>query len=257
MDKFGYIRGRRGPPGPPGKNAAQLSRWCPKSVLDMFRRDEECTFYFNTDKDGILYEDDKPIGLKDRFGKNNAICEQNFGSMIKVGKVFGIQLKESLYKISDVGDATTPPSICVIALEFKVSGEMSDDCYIICNEPKSRGVSISSKSINILGTDSLKLEYDQRDWNTLVIQYSNVTGERDDKCFFDLNDRRGSFIPHTDLKEGRTFYIGGHPKEGSFASVTITNLEIYYGISPLPDPYILPKEILDAMKMDLNDKTDW
>ena len=99
----------------------------------MFRKDEECTFYFNTDKDGILYKDDKPIGLKDRFGRNNTICEQNFGSMIKVGKVFGIELKDSLYKISDVGDATTPPTICVIALEFKVSSKLTGDVYIICN----------------------------------------------------------------------------------------------------------------------------
>ena len=254
MDKFGYIRGRRGPPGPPGKNAIHLPRWCPKSVLDMFRNDEECTYFFNTDKDGILFDGSKPIGLKDRYGKNNAICEKNFGSMIKVGKVYGIQLKNSLFKIPEIGDATKPPSTCVIALEFKVSGD--GDGYIVCNDTLSRGVRISKESMDILGTDPLKLKYDPTEWNTLVIQYSNITNGHFDECFFDFNDRRGSFIPHINLKKGNAFYIGGHPEKENFASVTITNLEIYYGVSPLPDPYILPQEILVGMKNDLNDKTD-
>ena len=66
---FGYIRGRRGPPVPPGKNADNVTAWCPNGVLDMFRKNEECTFYFNTEKDGILFNGSRPIGLKDQYGK--------------------------------------------------------------------------------------------------------------------------------------------------------------------------------------------
>ena len=257
MDKFGYIRGRRGPPGPPGKNAVDIPAWCPKGVLEMFRRSEECTFYFNTEKDGILYDGQKPIGLKDRFGKNNAICQQNHGKMIKVGDVYGIELKDSLYKISNVFTGVGMPSICVIALEFKVSGEMTKDCYIICNESLNRGVKISSESLDILGTDAMKLEYESGEWNTLVIQYSSMRGES--KCFFDLNDRRGSFVPYrpTKLDKG-IVYIGGHPKEeGSFAKVALSSLEIYYNFGIfLPDPYILPESILKLIKNDLNDKIE-
>ena len=244
-----------GPTGPPGKDGTDVSLWCPKGVLEMFRRDEECTFYFNTEKDGILYDGQKPIGLKDRYGSNNAICQQNFRKPIKVGEVYGIQLKDSLYKISNVRTATTPPSICVIALEFKVSGQLNDSGYIICNEKLNRGVKISKKSLDILGTDPMQLGYDYRDWNTLVIQYSNLHGES--KCFFDLNDRQGSFIPHKNIKDCWDLYIGGHPKEKeNFAPVVITNLEVYYNSTPLPDPYTLPKGILTAIKTDLNDKTD-
>ena len=90
MDKFGYIRGRRGPRGRPGKDAVNLLNWYPASVLRMFRENEECTFYFCTATDGILYDKDgKPIGLKDRFGEfksefTNAICLQNFLKPVKL-----------------------------------------------------------------------------------------------------------------------------------------------------------------------------
>ena len=246
-----------GPAGPPGKNGADVSIWCPTGVLELFRREEECTFYFNTEKDGILYEGDKPVGLKDRHGNNNALCLQNFRKPIKVGEVYGIELKDSLYKISNVRSATLPPSICIIALEFKVSGELNENGYIICNERLTRGVKISKKYLDILGTDSLKLEYQYRDWNTLVIQYSNIKGES--KGFFDLNDRQGSFIPHENTKPCENLYIGGHLNEKrkeNFAQVVITNLEVYYNSAPLHIPYILPEGILNSLKEDLNDKTD-
>ena len=68
MDKFGYIRGQRGPPGPPGRDAIDTFTWTSYSVLGMFRENEECTFYFNTADDGILYDkDEKPVGLKDHY----------------------------------------------------------------------------------------------------------------------------------------------------------------------------------------------
>ena len=54
MDKFGYIRGKRGPPGPKGKDAIPLYSWCPDAMLQMFRQSENCTYYFNDANSGIL-----------------------------------------------------------------------------------------------------------------------------------------------------------------------------------------------------------
>ena len=138
----------------------------------MFRRDQECTFYFNTETDGILYKDDKPIGLKDRFGENNAICLKNFHAPVKIRRFHALPLQDTLYKISRLRTATAPPSICVIALQFKITAEK--DGYIIANEANNRGVEISKKSLNILGTDPLALEYRDRRWNKLIIQYSSM-----------------------------------------------------------------------------------
>ena len=102
MDKFGYIRGQRGPPGPLGWDSIDTFTWSPTSVLRMFRENEECTFYFNTADDGIIYDkDNKPVGLKDRFGEfkyksqvRNAICLQNFLKPVKLDSgYYGISLK--------------------------------------------------------------------------------------------------------------------------------------------------------------------
>ena len=252
MDKFGYIRGRRGPPGPSGKDAIQLHEWCPKGVLEMFRRDQECTFYFNTETDGILYKDDKPIGLKDRFGENNAICLKNFHAPVKIRRFHALPLQDTLYKISRLRTATAPPSICVIALQFKITAEK--DGYIIANEANNRGVVISKKSLNILGTDPLGLEYQERRWNKLIIQYSNMP-EGDSKCFFVLNGRRGFFIAHPNPADTTEFYIGGHPKGKDFASLMLTNLDIYYKhYRPPPDSYFLPEEMIKVMEFDMTDR---
>ena len=60
VDKFGGIgRKYRGLAGPPGKDALELEKWTSSSVLLMFRENEVCTFYFNTAKDGILYDKGK------------------------------------------------------------------------------------------------------------------------------------------------------------------------------------------------------
>ena len=111
MDKFGYIRGKRGPPGPKGKDAIPLYSWFPDAMLQMFRQSERCTYYFND-------------------------------------------------------------------------------------------------ALNFLGTDPLSLEYEYRDWNTMMIQYSN-TENNDGQCFFVLNERKGFFIPHKTDAFDDEVYIGG------------------------------------------------
>ena len=246
MDKFGYIRGRRGPPGPQGKDAIELHTWCPEAVLEMFRKSEKCTYYFNTEKDGIL--NDGKIGLKDRFGENHAICLRNFHKPMKIGKFYGIPLKDSLYKIADIRTATTPAMICIFAFQFKVTSELSNENdYIFTTETATRGVTISKKSLNILGTDPMDLEYDTRGWNTLVIQYSCMTDDFDGKCFFSLNGRRGFFLPRKPIKfDSKDVYIGGHPKGKGFANVMLTNFEIYSKTydTPPPEKYSLPEQII-------------
>ena len=251
------LRVKKGPPGPSGKNAVELQSWCPTGILSMFRTDEECTYYFNTKIDGLLYDRDKVIGLKDRFGNNNAICLQNFHKPEKIGKFYGISLEESLYKISNVETATTPPSICVIALQFKVAGVLTDDKkgYICCNETLTRGVTITKSNLNILGTDPMQLIYHYKDWNTLIIQYSNITEDNDGKCFFILNNRRGYFTPHKNIVESKDLYIGGKKEKESFARVVLANFEVYWIDSPLPDPYLLPESILNLIQNDMDYRT--
>ena len=265
MDKFGYIRGRRGPPGRPGKDAVNLLNWYPTSVLRMFRENEECTFYFNTAEDGILYDkDQKPIGLKDRFGEfrdevTNAICLQNFLKPVKLkDKFYGIPLKNSLYKLSGMIAGIIPSSMMMVAFSFKVSAPLSDeDNYIFTDQYSFRGVTISKKSLNILGSEHrLDLEYYPKgEWNTMIIQYSRVTEAGDDQCFFVLNGRKGSFRPRVyDTPEMDDLYIGGHPEKRNFANIVLASFEVYgkeFESTPDPIQYVVPDEIIQLIQNDM------
>ena len=94
MDKFGYIRGKRGPPGPKGKDAIPLYSWCPDAMLQMFRQSENCTYYFNDANSGVMYN--KKTGqqaLRDQFGNNHALCLKNFKNQQKLASFIVSHLK--------------------------------------------------------------------------------------------------------------------------------------------------------------------
>ena len=156
----------------------------------MIRKNNECTFYFDTEKDGIIDGGEGKIALKDRFGNKNAMFLSNFQKPIKIGKFYGLSLKDSLYKIENCATATIEPSISVVALQFKLISKISnEDDYIFTNETGSRGVTISKKTLNILGTDPMEVDYLTRGWNTLLTQWSCIEKDQDGKCFFILNGR--------------------------------------------------------------------
>ena len=131
MDKFGYIRGRRGPRGPPGQDAVNIFTWFSASALRMFRENSACTFYFNTADDGILKKDEKPIGLKDRYGEikrksevHNVIHIQNFKEPVKLKS--DILLKDLLYRNTEISTVLElAPSIMNIAFSFRLSGSLT------------------------------------------------------------------------------------------------------------------------------------
>ena len=235
------------------------------SVLRMFRKDEVCTFYCNTADDGILYKDKKAVGLKNQFGKfkwksngdKNAICLQNFRQPVKLDTgYYGISLKNSLYKISEVPFAFAEPSITVVAFSFRVSATLTDeDHYIFTNKEISRGVAISRNALNILGsTDRLELKYDINDWNTLIIQYSLITESGKDKNIFILNNEKGFFNLRYDKTQDRDMFIGGHPEKRNFAHIVLASFEIYgkeFEEAPDPIQYVVPDKILQLIQNDL------
>ena len=242
-------RGLQGPPGesgPPGKDAFDLYKWCPTSMLRIFRENEACNFYFKTEDDGILKKEGKPIGLKDHLGQRNAICLQNFEKPVPIYDVYAIPLRGALYEIKGIELAIVPPTIVVIALSFKVLPGVNDG-RIFSNKSNTRGVTISDKSISFLGTP-IQLEYNHKAWNTLIIQYSNISeGKRRGK--YSLNGEKGVFnqkdyVPQRDW----TIYIGGKG-----ANVLMGSFEVYCKIYPneADESYLLPDEIVHLIDVDM------
>ena len=205
MDKFGFIRGRRGPPGPAGKDALQLDVWCSKSILQQFRMDASCCFYFDTRTDGILYDSTgkTPIGLKNRTGDDgqNAICLRGLKAPVPTGKSFSIPLStNTCFEISRLSSGLQQTSVFIVAFSFKLIKPITDDLsyYIFSNTTSTRAVTLRKDWLDIAGCakGSPQLKYFKTGWNFMIIQYSRVTKEgSSDRCFFILNGRRGSFEP--------------------------------------------------------------
>ena len=152
----------------------------------MFRENEACNFYFNTADDGIL---EGGGVLKDHNGQRNAICLQNFEKPTKVNNIYALPLRGALYEVKDISLALAPTTIAVVALSFQVLPEANGG-YIFSNKSNTRGVSVTKKSINILGT-SLELEHHEG-WNTLIIQYPCIN-EKEMKCSYVFNGDKGTF----------------------------------------------------------------
>ena len=245
--------GESGPPGKKGKDAFELYKWCPSSMLRIFRENEACNFYFNTADDGITQKGWKGIGLKDHLGKRNAICLQNFEKPIQVEDVYALPLKGALYEIRQVQFGLYPSSIDIIALSFKVLPSVNGG-YIYSNKSNTRGVIVSKKSIGIVGT-SLQLDY-QEDWNTLIIQYSCIN-EKEMKCFYVLNGKKGTFTQKPYAGESdHNLLIGGKGKK--YANVLLGNFEVYVKIfkSQAEKSYLLPDEIINLIRRDMETRLD-
>ena len=252
-------QGKQGPPGEqgkPGKDGFSLSGWTPKALLKMFRENTDASFYFQKGIDSILYEKGEPIGILNHGNSDfNAICLSHFHKPVQVHDTYALPLNHTIYKITDIGSALVEPTILFVAFTFKLMEKLEEekDYTIFTNGNGSRGVAISSKTINILGAVHQELPYDSGEWNTMIIQWSNVSGG-EDECFFYLNEHRWSIRPRKYQEDSRDIYIGGHPTSGQCAPIYLSRFDIYLrewssSHAEISD-YLVPKEMC---KLILND----
>ena len=206
VTKFGsYRRGKSGPRGPPGRDALDIYTWLPECTVRMMRESEDCTYYFDHETDGVVVnKSTKEIALYDHFGRNHAVCIQNFQRPVRLGKlgIYGLPIRDSKFKISYLKtQASMDGTIFLVAFTFKILEKLvgEEPRYIFVNQDDSRGVTIDEKHLNILGSSvPLQLEYIPHDWNSVLIQWSKGMGNR---CLYYLNGKIDYFtlkIDHND-----------------------------------------------------------
>ena len=152
-----------------------------------------------------------------------------------------------------IQQALFPPSIVVFAFTFKIAKPLTGEHYIFTNQNKTRGVYIS-ETLNICGADPVLLEYEKRDWNRVIVQYSRF--DFGGRCFFILNGRKEFFDKKDEEEMEHALFLGGHPDEKRSADVYISNFEIYsksYDMKTEPN-YILPEEISNLIDKDYVDR---
>ena len=125
MIKFGLSHVSRGPPGPAGRDAFDLHHWCPAGLLELFRKSEPCTYFFNIAADGLIMEGrkGKSIGLKDRYSNKNAWAVKDFQRPVKLSRhtIYILPLERASYKIEKLQLAMLSSTIMAVALTSKVS----------------------------------------------------------------------------------------------------------------------------------------
>ena len=259
MDKFGYIRGRRGPPGPPGKDALQLDVWCPKSITQQFRSSATCCFYFDSKTDGIVYDKGIAKGLKNRVGdEKNAICLRAFNTPVQTGKSFSIPLStDTCFEISRIPSAILPRTVFIVAFSFRLIKPITDDLpyYIFSNTTSTRAVTLKKDWLDIAGCakGSPQLKYLKKNWNYLIIQYSRVTSEGDDRCFFILNGRKAYFEPTVFENDAQELYIGHKIKKS--ANIELNYFEVHSKHFPQSiDEYVLPETFSTLLWNDMKQR---
>ena len=251
MNKFGFVRGKRGPRGYPGEDALKLHLWFPESILKLFRESASCSYYFDNATDGILYDKSgKKIGLKNQSeSEKNATCVRGeTGSPVQTGKTYSLTLSKENCFLLKLSSAIKKSSVLIVAFSFKLKKPITDNFsyYIFSNENSTRAVTLRSDRLDIAGCarGSPQLKYLTHSWNYMLIQYSRVSDEgSSDRCFFILNGRRGFFDPVVYENDARELYIGHRKKLCANIELNYFEAHSRHFNEPSGYDYILPETI--------------
>lgn len=254
-----------GPRGEKGRDSFNLIRWAPDSVRRMYRESETVNFYFNTATDGVIFEDGKPVALKNRGKGGNAKLVENFPKIVQIEhRNFMIELDNSLLKINPILTGTISPSISIFALSFKTLCITEQPRFLFANENLTRAISLKERKTKdgyegILTIHSSKakkeIAYDRELWNVILIQFSCVNHVVD--CRYIFNQEMGSLDSgYQDKKIDHSLYVGGHPDKLR-AHDAIGSLEMYYASIDEDDTeYILSEEMGKCLLEDILDRVD-
>ena len=128
--------------GPPGKNAFDLISWIHHAARRMFRESERINIYFDTATDGVVYKDDKPVGLKNRTGGPSINSIGSFPLIIQIGSgPYMMELQNSLFK-NNSETGVIAPSFVLFALSFKGMTVNTIPRFIFANQNFTRAISI-------------------------------------------------------------------------------------------------------------------
>ena len=222
-----------GPRGKRGKSAFDLIQWVPHAALRMFRESEKVNIYCTSETDGIIFEDKKPVALKNRGLGPNAVSMHAFPKITRIHHdKYCMEFNNSLFKVDPVLSGSGPSTV-IYAITFKGLGHSEVPRYLFSNEKLTRGISVSGHVwsedtyLTIHSAGQVKeIGFDSSEWNGLFIQYKCEMGVT--SCKYIFNDQSGT-LPDgpEDKDEFDILYIGGHPLT-DYAYHAIGSFEMYH-----------------------------
>ena len=241
--------GPRGAKGERGKDSFDVKTWFPNQMLQWFRNSEACSFYFETEADGLIRNGSGTvIGLKNHSGKNNAVSVKKFERLVKLPLGgYALEFSSSLYRVQEVDIAYAKPSIAALCVSFKMMSYPVERQYMISSNKKQRGLTVEANKLQIWGAveEPIEILYELGKWNTFFVQYSNIS---DKKGFFIFDGKRGEFTTKECTLDPGEVYIGGKATQDFFFKGAIAILEVYFrDLEGRVDNYQLPTELCDLV----------
>ena len=151
MNVFGDNR-NIGPPGQPGKDAFDIMKWMPMAGVQFYRQQETVNFFFKNETDGLIFEKNKPIALKNH-GVDKLINGKFLGKKFpKLGRVkngpYYLLLKDSIFHIENVQLGTVATSTVEFALTFRALKYNRTPGVLFSSHSGSRSLSVFYKTIH-------------------------------------------------------------------------------------------------------------
>ena len=218
-----------GPRGPPGKNAVEILKWFPDSVLEMYRKSEIINLNLERGFDVVIYDKDNvPIALKNYGQGPDAYSIGKFPTIVKILDHYVLDLHNLLLVLDPInigGDGTT----VIIALTFRSQTLNLTPRFVYTNESGTLAMSVKRqkhKSENILtiysGEAKKEIEFNGGEWNGLIIQYKFEMGIL--HCKYHHNSKTG-FLPDASTSASRKIYLGGAPTAPGIEYLSIGSYE--------------------------------
>ena len=190
-----------------------------------------------------MYDKEKPVGIKNQIKSSctDALCTtSNAGSLVKIPDYgYGLQFKDSVYKIDEIEIAEAEPSKAILFFTFKIPKIFKTYQYILAT---TYGHCIYLKDDNLIiqGSENedddsetkVAVKYETDEWNKCYIEFNCIPGML---SIFQINDIQGTFKTEPGQSNSPSdflLYIGGekpsspkYPFKGLLARIDIQLVE--------------------------------
>ena len=218
--------------GRSGRDGFDYLSWFPNQTLEMYRREEACSFFFNDPTSGLVFEDGKVVGLRNHSNpKNNAALSRQYAGVAELPtKKFSLVLNDSLYRISNVELGTTEGLSSILICTFKLDGMPKGKQLLTSTKDMERGIMIKGGNLEILGASPHidNIPYVKNQFNTIFVLWNTVSPAQ---SFYQLNETKNYFTTKKCVTEPppNVVYIGAKAdvKKRYIFVGQIAMLEIY------------------------------
>ena len=234
--------GSKGQSGARGLTGGLSLVFYPKTIIESLWKNMALSYYFKTEKSGVIIVDDKATAIKNQIDPNSykAIADHQVGHLNRYHDVdqYYLNFKKQVYGIKGEFDrvlAITPPTKSIIMLNFKISKWPSKIQYIFSSGQDWRQLYLKGQTL-VFRCDDVKvaLPIYINDWNVVFIELNNRPNE---DSIYQVNEGVKTFKSFGVKASEDTLYLGGKDSTGDYFEGAIGRFELFGHIFDIEDKH--------------------